>query len=156
MTIRIALTAEEMVRYGSAGVARCANALEKGRVGAHGFDRDNERWQIDVEGVLAEAAAAKALGRVYEPVVGELDTQLGDIGPGLQVRSTRYPTGNLLIHKSDKDTDIFILVTGKYGIYDVRGWIYASEGKLDELWKVHGKRGAFWVPQSRLNPLSEL
>jgi hypothetical protein len=147
------LTTEEIIRFGGAGVARCANALEKRRSGAHGFNRDNERWQIDVEGLLAEAAAAKALGLPYEPTVGELDTHLGDIGPRLQVRSTKYPTGSLLIHDKDADRDKFILVTGIYGVYDIRGWIYGEEGKFDKYKKQHGGRWAYWIGQHLLRPM---
>jgi len=154
--MRVALMTEEMIHYGSLGVARCANALEMRRVGAHGFDRNFERWQIDVEGVLAEAAAAKALGLAYEPTVGELDTFLGDIAPGLQVRGTRYSAGSLLVHDKDQDTDKFILVTGVYGVYDIRGWVFAKEGKLKKLWKEYKGRGAYWVPQSRLRPMDTL
>lgn len=156
--IEVLLTTAEMVKYGAAGVARCAHALTKRRQGAHGFDRNDERWTIDVEGCLAEAAAAKSLGLIdgFEPTVGHLDTDEGDIGPGLQVRSTKYDKGNLLIHQSDPDHHAYILVTGRYGVYDVRGWIRASEGKLPELWKVNGKRGAFWVPQDRLHAMDEL
>lgn len=151
--MRIAFTTEELVRYGTYGLSRCANALEMRRAGAHGFDRHNERWQIDVEGVLTEAAAAHALGLPYEPCVGELDTLDGDIGPGLQVRGTRYPKGSLLVHDSDVDDHKFILVTGIYGVYDVRGWIFASEGKDKALWREYKGRGAYWVPQDKLRPL---
>lgn len=151
--MRIALTVDELIEFGRLGVARCAHALERRRNGAHGFNRDFERWQIDVEGLLAEYAAAKALGLPYEPVVGELDTKDGDIGPGLQVRSTKYPKGSLLVHDSDHDDHRFILVTGIYGVYDIRGWIFAHEGKDKQLWKEYKGRGAYWVPQERLRPL---
>lgn len=154
--MRVALTTEEMIEWGSAGLARCANALEMRRVGAHGFDRNYERWQIDVEGVLTEAAAAKALGLPYEPVVGELDTLLGDIAPGVQVRGTKYSTGSLLVHDKDVDDHRFILVTGIYGVYDIRGWIFAREGKKKSLWKTYKNRGAYWVPQEKLRPIDTL
>lgn len=154
--MRIALTTEEMIEYGSAGIARCANAMEKQRKGAHGFNRDYERWQIDVEGLLAEAAAAKALNLPYSPTVGRLDTAEGDIGKGLQVRSTKYNTGSLLVHDRDPEQDTFILVTGVYGVYDIRGWIKAIHAKQPELWKTYKGRGAYWVPQSMLQPMDKL
>lgn len=154
--MRVALTPEEMIRFAGAGVARCANALEKRRVGAHGFDRNYERWQIDCEGVLAEAAAAKALGLPYEPVVDELDTLEGDIGPGLQVRGTKYASGSLLVHDKDVDDHRVILVTGIYGVYDIRGWIWAREGKKKALWKEYKGRGAYWVPQAKLRKIETL
>lgn len=154
--MRVALTTDEMILYGGAGIARCAHALEARRVGAHGFDRHDERWQIDVEGLLSEYAAAKGLGLPYEPTVGMLDTLLGDIGPGLQVRSTKYPKGSLLVHDKDDDDHAFILVTGRYGIYDIRGWIFAKEGKKKKYWKTYKERGAYWVPQEALRPLDTL
>lgn len=154
--VRVALTTDEMIRFGALGVARCSHALEKRRVGAHGFDRNHERWQIDVEGVLAEAAAAKALGLLYEPVVGDLDTLFGDIAEGLQVRGTKYNTGSLLVHDKDVDDHRAILVTGIYGVYDIRGWIFIREGKRRDLWKEYKNRGAYWVPQDRLRPMDTL
>lgn len=154
--MEVALTDEEMEFCVLAGARRTINALANRRKGAHGFNRDFERWQIDIEGVMTEYAAAKALSLPYEPTVGRLDTDEGDIGTDLQVRGTKYGSGSLLVHKTDHDHHIFILVTGIYGNYHVRGWIRAAEGKLDALWKDYKGRGAFWVPQSALHPLSEL
>jgi hypothetical protein len=154
--IRVTFTDEEMYKCVQWGGKRTISALNKGRKGAHGFNRDYERWSIDIEGVATELAAAKALGLPYEPVVGSLDTDLGDIAPGLQVRGTRYPQGSLLIHKSDHDEDRFILVTGVTGDYRVRGWIKAGDGKIDSLYREYKGRWAYWVGQNWLKPMSEL
>lgn len=154
--MRVALTTAELIEYGGKGVERCAYALEKNRVGAHGFNRNYERWQIDVEGLLAEYAAAKALNLPYVPTVGSLDTHEGDIAPGVQVRSTKYNTGSLLVHDKDLDDHRYILVTGAYGVYDLRGWIFASEGKDKKYWKTYKTRGAYWVPQDALRPMEDL
>ncbi len=154
--MRIALTDEEMEACCLAGCRRTINALSKRRIGAHGFDRNHERWQIDVEGVMTEKAAANALNLPYEPVVGRLDTSEGDIGPGLQVRGTKYHSGSLLVHNSDSDEDYFILVTGIYGVYDIRGWIQAKYAKQERLWKQYKGRGAFWVGQEYLQPMVKL
>jgi hypothetical protein len=154
--VRIALTPEEMEKCVVWGGKRRISALEKRRTGAHGFNRNYEAWSLDIEGVMGELAAAKALGLPYDPVVDALDTDKGDIGPGLQVRSTRYPQGSLLIHGSDRDDDKFILVTGSDGVYDIRGWIHARDGKIDKLWKIYKGRGAYWVGQDWLKPLAQL
>jgi hypothetical protein len=154
--MKIELSEKEMVEMGLHGLKRCAMSLVAGRRGAHGFDRQDERWQIDVEGVLTEYAAAKALGFPYLPVTDRRDTELGDIAPGIQVRGTKYPSGNLLLHKEDLDDHIFILVTGKYGRYHVRGWLYAREGKRKKFWRgtpANDRPPCFWVPQSHLNPI---
>ena len=157
--MRIELTEKELVKIGTYGLQRCAMSLSVGRRGAHGFDRNHERWQIDVEGVLTEYAAAKALGVSYHPVTDRSDTELGDIAPGLQVRGTKYPNGNLIMHKTDVDEHVFILVTGVYGRYDVRGWIQAKEGKKQKYWRgnpANTRPPCFWVPQDALKPIDTL
>lgn len=154
--MRIALTNDERKKYAMVGVHRRSNALERGRKGAHGFNRDNVGWQIDCEAAMAEYAAAKALGVTYSPVDDALDTHLGDIGRHLQIRSTQYNTGSLLVHDRDPEDDYFILVTGQDGVYDIRGWIQAKHAKQPAWWKVYKGRGAYWVGQQHLQPMGKL
>lgn len=149
----VTFTPDEMRRWAYAGVDRRVSAIEKGRRGAHGFNRD-DFWQLDVEGMLAEAAVARALGVFFSPVTGHLDTALGDVIPGVQVRSTKYKSGSLLVHDSDADDDRFLLVTGSSGTYHLAGWIMGSKGKLKKFIKEYKGRSAYWVPQSALTPFS--
>jgi hypothetical protein len=142
---------DEIRRWAYAGVDRRVSALQKGRKGAHGFNR-SDFWQLDVEGLLAEAAVAKALGLYYAPVTGELDTLLGDVMQGVQVRSTKYLSGSLLVHKTDADDDKFLLVVGASGKYRIAGWIFGRDGKKREFSKTYKGRTAFWVPQEALVP----
>jgi hypothetical protein len=155
--MKVDLTPEEMRRWAYAGVDRRISAMAMGRKGAHGFDREFEAWQIDIEGLLAEAAVAKALNLWFSPITGELDTHLGDVAPGIQVRSTRHGydktnIGNLLIHDSDKDDDRFILVVGSYGKYRIAGWIHGRDGKQEKWKRQHKGRWAYWVQQENLKP----
>jgi hypothetical protein len=154
--VNVALTPDEQKAYARVGIDRRINAMARKRKGAHGFNRDFEGWQIDVEGALCEGAAAKALGLAYVPTDDALDTLLGDIGPGLQVRGTKYPSGSLLIHDKDPDDDIYILVTGIDGNYVLRGWIQAKHGKQPNFWRVYKGRGSYWVGQQFLQPMSKL
>lgn len=147
----VTFTADEMRRWAYAGVDRRVSAIERKRMGAHGFNRD-DFWQLDLEGLLAEAAVAKALGVYFAPITGALDTALGDVIPGVQVRSTKYKSGSLLVHDSDADTDTFLLVTGSSGTYTIAGTILGGAGKKKSYWKVYKDRGAYWVPQSALAP----
>jgi hypothetical protein len=149
--VNVTLSQTEL-RYAAAnGVERRIQALAKKRRGAHGFDRA-EVWDIDIEGLAAELAVAKALGVYYAPVVGQLDTDLGDVMPGVQVRSSKHPAAHLLLHPTDSDSDRFVLVTGSSGTYRICGWCYGCEGKLQSFWKNHAGRTAFWVPQASLRP----
>lgn len=155
--MKVELTSDEMRLAAVAGVNRRINAMERRRRGAHGFDRDHEAWQIDVEGCLAEAAVAKALGLGFDPVVGRLDTAEGDVAAGVQVRSTRYGydrdnVGCLLMHDSDADSDAFVLVCGSYGRYRLAGWIRGGDGKQPAFHRNHKGRWAYWVEQRFLRP----
>ena len=155
--MKIDFDPEELRRWAHAGIDRRISAMLAKRRGAHGFDREFEAWQIDVEGLLAEAAVAKALGVYFNPTVGALDTELGDVLPGIQVRSTRYgydrtDKGFLLMHDSDDDEHRFILVCGAYGHYRIAGWIEGRHGKQDAYHRHHKGRWAYWVPQSALKP----
>lgn len=149
--MNVTFTPDEIRMWAHRGVDRRCSAIERGRRGAHGFNR-TDFWELDIEGLLAEAAVAKALGLYYAPVTGALDTALGDVMKGIQVRSTKYDNGCLLVHDSDADDDRFVLVTGSQGNYQIRGWIYASFAKEPRWWRIYKGRGAFWVPQSALHP----
>ena len=149
--MRIEFSADEIRRWAYAGVDRRVSAMQKNRRGAHGFNR-NDFWQLDLEGLLAEAAVAKALNVYYAPVTGALDTEMGDVLPGVQVRSTKYLSGSLLVHNSDADDHRFLLVTGASGAYDIRGWILGKDGKKPSYTKTYKGRTAYWVPQSALTP----
>ena len=100
----------------------------------------------------AEVACANAIGTQWKDV-GHLDYE-GDIGLGLQVRHTTYPTGKLILHSTDNDEHIFFLVTGLFPKYRVAGCIKAMDGKLQKYWKsLEKNRPAFVVPQDDLTPL---
>lgn len=149
--MEVRFTPEEMRPICYRGVDRRIDALTKGRKGNHGFNRD-DFWELDIEGMLAEAALAKALGLPYDPNPGSLDTAWGDVAPGVQVRSTKYASGHLLVHGSDPDHHVFVLVTGSQGRYKLAGWIQAEHCKSDRYWKTVKGRSAFWIPQAALRP----
>lgn len=150
----IQLDATELRAAAVAGIERRISAMGKSRRGAHGFDRD-DFWRIDIEGCAAEAAVAKFLGVPFDPIVGALDTKIGDVA-SFQVRSTKYTTGCLLVHDGDPDDHVYILVTGEQGKYNLRGWRYARDCKQPQLWKVYKGRGSYWVPQEMLLPMKDL
>jgi hypothetical protein len=137
------------------------------RVGQERFDRrrgagSEHRWaRVDehtaakeIESIGAEIEAARAIGRDW--VDRDSPDHDGDIGPGLQVRHTRYDGGHLILHPEDEDGHVFFLVTGSFPNLTVRGWIRASEGKRGEWWgELQRGRPAFNIPQHRLHRLEE-
>jgi hypothetical protein len=151
----IVLERDELRHAALVGIDRRLDSIAKGRRGNHGFDRD-DFWRIDIEGAAAEAAVAKFLGVPYAPDTTKLDSKTGDVQGGYQVRSTKYDSGSMLVHNSDADDHVFILVTGENGKYKLRGWRYARDCKHPKLWKDYKGRGSYWVPQSMLLPMKDL
>lgn len=76
----------------------------------------------------------------------------------LQVRHTRWDTGQLLVYPDEKDDDPFILVTGAEGIYYLRGWLPGAEAKDPRWWGTLCREGhpCFHVPQAELRPMATL
>jgi hypothetical protein len=114
-------------------------------------DRENIAWAIDVEGACAELACCKVLGWYWQALSGG-EKAPGDIGKGVQVRSTRHETGGLIIRESDRDNDGYLLVTCRAPNYVIRGWMRGGDCKKDEYRQTNDRDPKpFWlVPQNRL------
>jgi hypothetical protein len=146
----ITLSASEMMLAAQAGVMRTVQNLVQGTVGAHGSETND--WSMSIEGALAEWAASKALG-IHWPGKGQM--RGADAG-NLQIRSTRNPAGSLILHRGDRDEDLFILMVGQASQWEPKGWIRAASGKQGQFWRTDIRSPAFLVPQSELMPMVDL
>jgi hypothetical protein len=151
----IELTASQMMIANLVASMRQVQNIKEGRrdryTSATG-GRVTDTWQKNAESCMAEMAVARHLCIYWDGNIG--NRAAADVGP-YQVRHTDRANGCLLLHPPDKDGDIFILVTGENGTYNLSGWIYARDGKTLEYWKDPvGGRPAFFVPQKALNPLN--
>lgn len=139
------------------GCTRHIKATAAGRRPTHGAPKHDD-WRTHVGGAAAEMAAAKALG-VYWPASTDPDYQ-GDIGTAqtgmFHVRSTNWNGGHLLLHHSDPDDALFVLVVGEAPCFRLAGWIRAGDGKRAELWRGDIPNPCFMVPQRELNPWSRV
>lgn len=121
---------------------------------AHRWNRKANDHSIDkeVEAIGAEMACARALGLTW--VDHNKPDPEGDLGPGIQVRHTRYRTGKLLLHKSDSDDHVFYLVTGNYPNFTIAGWITGERGKRMAInQELQPGRPCMCVDQRFLEPL---
>lgn len=147
------LTHEELLVAGIVGVMRQADALKRQRPSAHGYD-EKDPWTKHVEGAAAEMAVAKVTNRYWSPLkAGALYGGPVDVGRMIQVRQTKRGDGCLLLHRSDADDHVFVLVIGSPPSFDVVGWIKAKDGKRPEFWRTFTGRPAFFVPQEALRPV---
>lgn len=141
----IELTTDEITQAALVGVLRQVFNVEKKKKHLHNIDANAKGWQMHIEGALGECALAKYLG-VYWAGVGERGPDVGDV----DVRTTKYRSGTLILHDDDNDNRKFYLATGENGKYTIRGWIMARDGKKTKFWRHKGERvreAAYFVPQ---------
>jgi len=151
--IQVKLTLSELLIGANVGIMRHTQNLKHGRQPTHGAGRDNA-WQKHISGALGEMAVANALDRYWSGALGDL--RAADIGDRVEVRTTPYGNGKLILHKTDPDDHWFFLVTGRDGVYIVRGFLQAAAGKKDKYWLDPGTgRPAYFVPQADLRPVAE-
>lgn len=150
----VTLHPHEMVTALYLGGRREIENRLKRRTDRYGCNPQGLGWAEHIEGASGEMAVAKATGRFWAGNNGDLSA--ADVGL-LQVRTTAWDTGCLLLHPSDKDEQVFILAVGKSPSYRLAGWTFAKEGKRQEFWKDKGNgRPCFFVPQDALREMSSL
>jgi hypothetical protein len=141
------------------GVLRQVSALQRGRPDTYGYDKQTA-WSIHADGALAEMALAKHLGVYWHPLApdGIVAKMPGDVGVGVQVRSTTHLNGRLRTHPPDRDDHAFCLVICEAPRFHIAGWLYGHEAKRQEWWcDPTGKgRPAFFAPQAALRPIATL
>ena len=109
-------------------------------------------WGMDIEACAAEMAVAKVAGKYWNAISsGRLKDLGGDVGRGIQVRSTQRMNGCLILHDRDDDDHNFFLVIGSIPTFRIPGWIEGHKGKDQRFWRNGDGRPAYFVPQSELN-----
>lgn len=133
--IHVILDWQECITAAQIGCRRHVTALKKGRENTKGGEHD-EHWDQHIRGALGECAVAKAINRYWQPYIGKIDkVDLGD----LEIRTTKHPSGRLIIRKEDSIDANWVLVRGHFreddGLhYNIVGWIRGVDGKKDEHW----------------------
>lgn len=109
-------------------------------------------WSEHIEGACGEAAVAKVLNRFWNGSVDTFATG-GDVGD-IQVRTRSSHDYELLVRPDDRDSDVFILVTGRAPTFRVIGYIWGRDAKRPEWLQTHGSRpAAYFVPHAFLTPI---
>jgi hypothetical protein len=156
--ILVEFTPAEIMEAANAGVMRQVENIKGGAQAAYGSGNKMD-WQLAIEGTLGERAVAKALNW-YCPGKGiKCDADLVDPdGKPVDVRASMHDGASLVIHDRDPNDRKFILVTGRYGKYLVRGWVWPAQAKLQKYWKdpTGNGRSAYFVPQRDLEPIRSL
>ena len=155
MKLLLVASWEEVRQYAHVGVERRISGLKDGRQPAYGI-KAGAQWNEDIEGAGGEMMAAKALGLFWSGTIGVVRApDLEGYAQRIEVRTTPYRDGHLLLHPNDPDNAVCILVVGSTPRFELKGWILAKDGKLKEYWgELKGQEGrpAFLVQQAALRP----
>lgn len=113
----------------------------------------NHRWDIDISGALGEQALAKGMGVYFDPTLNTF--KAADLGDVIQVRTTDYRSGRLILRKEDNPEHIYVLVINDMPRFRIVGWMQGRDMKQKKY--VDNPKGqnlnpAFFVPQNDLNP----
>lgn len=148
---KVVLTHPEIYIASQIGVMRNVASHQRNlpRTNRDADANNDHQWETDINGALAESAAAKAFGVYWNPSVNV--GKLADVG-NLQVRSNTRKNGHLIIRGSDKDEEIFLLVICRNPEFYLVGWMRASDAKVDKFYRPANQYGveAWWVDQDSL------
>ena len=166
LSTEVILTQRELLNGSIAGALRqveCLKNLKNGKAAedyeGRGYGKEGYGlWNNTIEGVLGEIAVARYLG-LYPYGLMERSDKHPDVGEHYEVRTRPKEWMELFYRKNDKDDKYYILVTGSYGTYNLRGWISAAEILSHQEWYHNNDKTtttSYWVPNNQLHPMEEL
>jgi hypothetical protein len=107
----------------------------------------------DAAATGSEWAVAKVLGYDFDPYLVK-GKRIADVGKNIEVKSTKYLTGHLIIQEIDRTEDIAVLVLNKSPEYTVVGCLPIAWAKNERF--RHKIQANWWIPQSNLMPISTM
>ena len=151
--IEVTLNWAEMYIATGIGRIRQLEAMKKGLPDKYGFIGDG--WSIHIEGACGELAVAKVLNVYWGGTVNTFKTK-ADVGK-LEVRTRSRHDYDLLVRPDDKDTSVFIHVTGKAPNFQIHGWMLGKDAKQEKWMQNYGGRdSAYFVPFAELQDLKDI
>lgn len=150
----IELTKVEMFVASQAGCMRRINSICNSLPEPHGTP-SGSLFDNDVDSCGAEMAVAKAFGVYWNTFPVDFRDLPGDVA-SVEVRSTKYLTGHLIVHDRDKDDRPFVLVRGTMPRYELAGWIMGKDAKQSWWLRKTRKGHAYFVPEDQLREIKEL
>lgn len=120
------------------------------------YQKDLSTYQYLVEtaeAIGSEWVVAKYFDLPFDPYKQKMKVE-ADVGNAIEVRWTKYVTGQLIVHEYDRPSDIAVLVTGEAPHYFIAGWIPIAMAQRPKY--RHSKQPNWWVTQINLQPIENL
>lgn len=114
-----------------------------------------EIMERDIGGILAEMVVGRRFDRYYLPSINTFHGK-ADVGDDIEVRSTKYANGALIVRDNDADDRRYVLVVvDPMQGFEIKGWCWGYEAKTDAWFKNDGGREAWWY-RGELRPIDRL
>lgn len=151
--IRVRLSYAEEVEAHQIGFQR---ATDLSSTANHSSRKDTALNYHEYIGQLSEAVGSEMCVAKYfnltdfKPSVNTFKT-VADIGSRVEIKWTRYASGHLVIHQSDRIEDIAVLVIGRSPEYYLAGWIPIKDAQAKRYWRSSEQN--WWITQTDLHPM---
>lgn len=157
-TLAVITEAEEWAIHYAVMKAELEHAGEQGW---QGRSRQPGMEDLNLHSRLAELAesrgaelhVAKHFGIDYD-ISENKGKHKADVGAGIEVKWTGWKLGALRAHSMDRETDVYVLVTGKSPNYVIRGWIPVKCARVSRY--SSSMPETWYVNQDQLNPIESL
>ena len=150
----ITLAKDPLYEGAAIGLLRRLDAIVQGKRQKWGTAEHRvAHWGFDIEGSLAERAAALLTGQQWKAAV-KPDAGKGDVGE-LEVRYAIEDHYCLRLDADANPRQVYALVTGREGSYVMRGCLPAGRGMRPEFWRRDLREPCYLVPQRYLDPPDE-
>lgn len=155
MAFPVTLSTLDFLDATDVAVKRMRASAERGLCHANVRQRSlTTRLYNDVQGAASELGVARWLGVPWSRSVNTFHDD-ADVGEDVDVRSTEHRKGALILRDNDPPYRWFVLVTGVPPVLTLRGYMWGADAMAPHWWRnADGTRGAWWVPQGELLPIS--
>jgi hypothetical protein len=157
MQVTLNETQQKMAK--DVGSKRREAAKKRSRPQPHGVPSSADGHKIelldlDIQSSGAELAVAIATGQKWnsEIINDSLENAPCDVGDNIEVRWSMHPHAHLIIYEENDPDRTYVLVTGNFPNYEIRGYIRGWKGMTPQYWrKTPRGKYAYWISQSELN-----
>ena len=143
---QIRLSPSEIRYVAHLGVDRVVNILE---------ERQVPKWERNIEGAIAEYAAAKLLNLHFDYTLDTFHTQ-ADLGNNIQIRSSKNRGASLQIKSDDPAEHIYVLAVGETPTFNFPGWATGKELQGGTAITEYGDGNLIALPQDKLHSIESL
>jgi hypothetical protein len=156
---KITLTKQEQYTCHKAALIRAENTADYWDTRSGAYEAAESGLSLhefiaqDAAATGSEWAVAKVLGYDFDPYLVK-GKRIADVGKNIEVKSTKYLTGHLIIQEIDRTEDIAVLVLNKSPEYTVVGCLPIAWAKNERF--RHKVQANWWIPQGNLMPIGTM